>query len=62
MEVKQIPLIVLVVRLIAMHRLVSFVYNNRMLTCVQIKPLTWVILLVVLVVNGVGACISFNLL
>ena len=53
MEVLQIQMIVHAARLTAMHRLVSFVYNNRMPTCAQIKPLAWVILLVVLVVIGV---------
>ena len=54
MEVKQIPLIVRAVRLIAVHPLVSFVYNNRMPTCAQLKPLTWVILLVIVILMVIG--------
>ena len=52
-EVLQMQMIVCAARLIAIHCLGSFVQNNLTPTCAQIKPLTWVILLVILVVIGV---------
>ena len=54
MEVYQIQMIVRAVRLIAMHRLVYSVYINRMLTCVQGKPLVFLVGLAILRVIGVA--------
>ena len=58
MVVRQMQLIVLVVRLIAMDQLVSFVYNNLMPASAQIKLLIWVILLVLLMLGGALASIA----